>query len=90
MANDFDGVLDSVLPQLSGTDRSKRAAASAAVAMLLTQAPEGTHLSTRVLPAVSPLLSDDDCLVQVFAAADACCGVSGNCFSSSDSLPHID
>ena len=87
MANDFNEVLDSVLPQLSGTDRSKRAAASAAVAMLLTQAPEGTHLSTRVLPAVSPLLSDDDCLVQVFAAA--CCGVSGNCFSSNDSLPHI-
>ncbi len=69
MANDFDEVLNNVLPQLASTDSSKRAAASAAVAMLLTQAPEGMHLSSRVLPAVVPLLSSDSSLVQVIASS---------------------
>lgn len=65
MAQQFNDVLDSVLPQLSSSDSTKRAAASAAIAMLLTRAPEGSKLSTRVLPAVVTLLDDDDALIQV-------------------------
>ena len=63
--SDFDSVLNLVLVPLSSSDHSKRAAASAAVAMLLTQAPPSSKLSAKVLPAVTPLLNSDDCLVQV-------------------------
>ena len=63
--SDFDNVLKTVLVPLSSSDHSKRAAASAAVAMLLTQAPPNSKLSSKVLPALTPLLNSDDCLVQV-------------------------
>jgi hypothetical protein len=65
MTSDFDNVLNTVLVPLSSSDRSKRAAASAAVAMLLTQAPPNSKLSSKVLPAINPLLNSDDCLAQV-------------------------
>ncbi|DBB07327.1 TPA: hypothetical protein ACH3X3_008819 [Trebouxia sp. C0006] len=67
--SDFDSVLNTVLVPLSSSDHSKRAAASAAVAMLLTQAPPSSKLSAKVLPAVTPLLNSDDCLVQRNACA---------------------
>ena len=65
MVSDFDSVLNTELVPLSSSDHSKRAAASAAVAMLLTQAPPNSKLSSKVLPAIAPLLNSDDCLVQV-------------------------
>lgn len=66
MANDdFANVLGNVLVELAGSDKSKQAAASAAVAVLLTQAPEGQTLSPSVVPAVLPLLSSDNPLIQV-------------------------
>lgn len=67
--SDFDNVLNTVLVPLSSSDHSKRAAASAAVAMLLTQAPPNSKLSSKVLPALTPLLNSDDCLVQRNACA---------------------
>ncbi|DBA73989.1 TPA: hypothetical protein ACH3X1_010815 [Trebouxia sp. C0004] len=69
MVSDFDNVLNTVLVPLSSSDHSKRAAASAAVAMLLTQAPSNSKLSSKVLPAITPLLSSEDCLVQRNACA---------------------
>lgn len=66
MANDdFAKVLGNVLVELASSDKSKQAAASAAVAVLLTQAPEGQTLSPSVVPAVLPLLSSDNALIQV-------------------------
>ena len=63
--SDFDNVLNTLLVPLSSSDHSKRAAAAAAVAMLLTQAPPNSKPSSKALPAITPLLSSDDCLVQV-------------------------
>ena len=66
MANDdFHKVLSNVLTELASSEKSKQAAASAAVAILLTQAPEGQTLSPSVVPAVLPLLSSDNPLIQV-------------------------
>lgn len=66
MANDdFANVLGNVLVELASSDKSKQAAASAAVAVLLAQAPEGQTLSPSVVPAVLPLLSSDNPLIQV-------------------------
>ena len=66
MANDdFAKVLGNVLVELASSDKSKQAATSAAVAVLLTQAPEGQTLSPSVVPAVLPLLSSDNALIQV-------------------------
>ena len=62
---DFDKVLSNVLVELASPEKSKQAAASAAVAMLLTQAPEGQSLSPSVVPAVLPLLSSENPLIQV-------------------------
>ena len=66
MANeDFAKVLSNVLLELASSEKSKQATASAAVAVLLTQAPEGQILSPSVVPAVLPLLSSDSPLIQV-------------------------
>lgn len=66
MANEkFDRVLSNVLVELDSPDESKQAAASAVVAVLLTQAPEGRTLSPTVVPAVFPLLVKDNVLIQV-------------------------
>ena len=66
MANeDFDKVLGKVLIELASPEESKKAAASAVVAVLLSQAPEGRTLSPNVVPAVLPLLSSGNVLIQV-------------------------
>ncbi|KAL3130480.1 hypothetical protein ABBQ38_008297 [Trebouxia sp. C0009 RCD-2024] len=65
MANeDFDNVLSNVLIELASPDESKQAAASAVVAVLLSQAPEGRTLSPIVVPALLPLLSSGNLLIQ--------------------------
>lgn len=70
MANEkFDRVLSNVLVELDSPDESKQAAASAVVAVLLTQAPEGRTLSPTVVPAVFPLLVKDNVLIQRNACA---------------------
>ena len=70
MANDdFGKVLSNVLVELASSDKSRQAAASAAAAVLLAQAPEGVTLSLSVVPAVLPLLNSDSQLLQVFRAA---------------------
>ena len=61
----FAQVLNNVLLELSSSEKSKQAAASAAVAVLLTEAPEGQTLSPSVVPAVLPLLGSDNPLIQV-------------------------
>lgn len=63
--DDFEKVLRNVLEELSSSEKGRQAAASAAVAVLLTQAPEGQTLSPSVVPAVLPLLSSDNPLIQV-------------------------
>lgn len=68
MAHDFQTVLNNLLIQLTSDNHSKQAAASAAVAILVNQAPEGTNLSPNVVPAVVPLLSNSDVLIQVCTA----------------------
>lgn len=69
MANeDFDNVLSNVLIELASPDESKQAAASAVVAVLLSQAPEGRTLSPIVVPALLPLLSSGNLLIQVVVA----------------------
>ena len=65
MAHDYETVLNNVLAELANENHSKQAAASAAAAILLNQAPEGTTLSPNVVPAVVPLLSHRDVLIQV-------------------------
>ena len=65
MAQDFETVLGKVLGEMKSHDPSRQAAASAAVAVLLNQAPEGNVFSSTVIPAVLPLLTSDDLLVQV-------------------------
>ena len=65
MRQDFGHILDSMLGELNGEDESKRAVASAAVAMLLTQAPEGAKLPPSAVHALVPLLQDQNPLIQV-------------------------
>lgn len=70
MANDdFGKVLSNLLVELASSDKSRQAAASAAAAVLLTQAPEGQTLSPSVVPAVLPLLNSDNPLIQVSVAS---------------------
>ncbi|KAL3147905.1 hypothetical protein ABBQ32_002617 [Trebouxia sp. C0010 RCD-2024] len=61
---EFNNVLSNVLIELASPDESKLAAASAVVAVLLSQAPEGRTLSPIVLPALLPLLSSNNLLIQ--------------------------
>ena len=62
----FEAVLDSVLQQLQSSDQAKLATTCAALAMLISQAPQGIQqLSGKVLPETVRLLNNEQPLVQV-------------------------
>lgn len=62
----YEGVLDNVLQQLYTSDSAKLATTCAALAMLISQAPQNIEsLSSKVLPEATRLLHSEHPLVQV-------------------------